>query len=343
MSTSKKRPREAETQPDASRMMDRSAVLPRPLFPSTKINQHEGGRGPRHFSSSSSTPKSSPSVLLMSRENPYLSEGMRPSGQRKTHRKLQFNEPGRFASEAEADRKAAKLASLSRSIEQRLGDDQVLSDAILAMAREATPDVEWWDEPFVLGPIALEEPTRAEALVRRQIRERTAKHEQANAERALTDEQRRIKKIEYWRQLGGGTLSAGSPLVHIAAFQTPPLGSKERFKLIANGGQMQLHGLLLRLPDRGLIVVEGSLRAITHYRKLLTVRMKWQSGKPGEEETEVSARLFWQGTAAKPSFQRLAWVECASYGEARIMLKEAGFEHILKTAPEDAPEAAPAI
>lgn len=149
MSTSKKRPREAETQPDASRMMDRSAVLPRPLFPSTKINQHEGGRGPRHFSSSSSTPKSSPSVLLMSRENPYLSEGMRPSGQRKTHRKLQFNEPGRFASEAEADRKAAKLASLSRSIEQRLGDDQVLSDAILAMAREATPDVEWWDEPFV--------------------------------------------------------------------------------------------------------------------------------------------------------------------------------------------------
>lgn len=195
----------------------------------------------------------------------------------------------------------------------------------------------------VLGPIALEEPTRAEALVRRQIRERTAKHEQANAERALTDEQRRIKKIEYWRQLGGGTLSAGSPLVHIAAFQTPPLGSKERFKLIANGGQMQLHGLLLRLPDRGLIVVEGSLRAITHYRKLLTVRMKWQSGKPGEEETEVSARLFWQGTAAKPSFQRLAWVECASYGEARIMLKEAGFEHILKTAPEDAPEAAPAI
>ena len=194
----------------------------------------------------------------------------------------------------------------------------------------------------VLGSVALEEPTRAEALVRRQIRERTAKHEQANAERALTEEQRRAKKIEYWRQIGGGTLAAGSPLLYMAVFQTPPLGPKERFKLVVNGGQMQLHGLLLRLSDKGLIVVEGSLRAITHYKRLLIVRMKWQP-ENAETDVEMAARLLWQGTIAKPNFQRLAWMECASDGEARLMLKGVGLEHILKTTSEAAPDAAPVV
>ena len=167
MSTSKKRPRnEAEPPPDASRIMDRSAVLPRPLFPSAKINQREGNRGPKHqmlsashspvsttytpaLRSLASVPKSSqvPQTPL-SHVNPYLSEGVQVPGHKNARRQLHFNEPGRFASRGEASRKAAQLVALSRSIERRLGDDQMLSDFILAMAKEDVPEREWWDEPF---------------------------------------------------------------------------------------------------------------------------------------------------------------------------------------------------
>lgn len=70
----------------------------------------------------------------------------------------------------------------------------------------------------VLGQKALEEPTRAEALVRKQLRERHAKHERDNAERALSPEERKTKKIEYWKIVGSGSLSAGSSLLHMTAF-----------------------------------------------------------------------------------------------------------------------------
>lgn len=109
------------------------------------------------------------------------------------------------------------------------------------------------------------------------------------------------------------------------------LGPKERFKLLVNANQMQIRGLILKLADKGIVLVEGSLRAITHYKKLVLSRMKWAEDK--------TATLIWQGTQSKPVFIKLSWHECTTDSEARSLLHEVGFEHILKSAIELAPVA----
>ena len=48
----------------------------------------------------------------------------------------------------------------------------------------------------VLGSDAIQDPTKMEAHVRKQMAERLRKHEEANAERKLTDEQRAAKKTK---------------------------------------------------------------------------------------------------------------------------------------------------
>lgn len=47
----------------------------------------------------------------------------------------------------------------------------------------------------VLGTEAVQDPTKIEAHVRAQMAKRQKAHEDANAERKLTDEQRRDKKV----------------------------------------------------------------------------------------------------------------------------------------------------
>lgn len=46
----------------------------------------------------------------------------------------------------------------------------------------------------VLGSDAIQDPTKMEAHVRKQMAERLRKHEEANTERKLTDEQKAAKK-----------------------------------------------------------------------------------------------------------------------------------------------------
>ena len=65
----------------------------------------------------------------------------------------------------------------------------------------------------VLGDTAVQEPTKAEALVRAQMQKRQDKHLNANAERQLSDEQRRAKTKEKLRK----DLTSG--LYHMAVFR----------------------------------------------------------------------------------------------------------------------------
>lgn len=128
----------------ASQLLDRSAVLPKPVFASTKINQRQQG-STRVFKAFSKAPQES--------INPYL--------QRNTSRHvfkprpLRFIEPGRFISEAEASRKTARLLALSKSIESRLNED-LGTDFTLLLAKESTPEIEWWDEPMTGGDVTLD-------------------------------------------------------------------------------------------------------------------------------------------------------------------------------------------
>jgi len=48
----------------------------------------------------------------------------------------------------------------------------------------------------VLGSEAVQDPTKMESHVRKQMAERQKKHERANLERQLTSEQRSAKKIK---------------------------------------------------------------------------------------------------------------------------------------------------
>lgn len=185
----------------------------------------------------------------------------------------------------------------------------------------------------VLGTEAVQDPTKVEAHVRAQMAKRQKAHEEANAARKLTAEQRKVKKIKKLKE----DISQG---VHISVYRVRNLSNPaKKFKIEANAGQLYLTGVVVLHKDVNVVVVEGGPKAQKKFKRLMLHRIKWDEqtsntkGDDDEESDEEAVRktnrcvLVWEGTAKDRSFGEMKFKQCPTENMAREHFKKHGAEH----------------
>lgn len=218
----------------------------------------------------------------------------------------------------------------------------------------------------VLGDQAVLDPSKIEARVMEQIQARKLKHEQMNADRKLTKEQRSEKHA---RKLHEDT----SVSVCVALFWVRDMSHPyHRAKVDLNAQQNGITGGVLECEssssDGGgdgdenvvLVVAEGGEKAIKRYIRLMTVRMRWkgedfyeeeeeeeddeiietmeEDGNDGDEEptTKVQRKKFnpnneceliWTGMAVKRAFHSFMFQTAPNSNTARKILEAKGVPH----------------
>ncbi|KDQ60251.1 hypothetical protein JAAARDRAFT_191653 [Jaapia argillacea MUCL 33604] len=121
----------------------------------------------------------------------------------------------------------------------------------------------------VLTSDAVQDPTKVEARVRREVAIRKHQHEKMNSERKLTDEQRR-EKIE--------TKKAEEEKKGLCAavFKVKTLSDpSHRFKVRKNAEQMNLTGVCIFHPSFSMVYVEGAPKFVRNYKRLMLHRIVW--------------------------------------------------------------------
>jgi len=203
----------------------------------------------------------------------------------------------------------------------------------------------------VLGDQAILDPSKMEATVLSQIQARKMAHEQRNAERKLTKEQRAAKHA---RKLDEDTTQS----VSVALFWVRDMGHPyHRAKVDLNAQQNSITGGVLELEgsDTNLVVAEGGEKAIKRYTRLMTVRMRWkgedfyeeeseeelmvgedeEGGEEGQEKKEKRKKfnpnneceLIWTGMAVKRAFHSFMFQTAANSVVARKILEAKGVAH----------------
>lgn len=139
----------------------------------------------------------------------------------------------------------------------------------------------------VLKDAAVADPSALEARVRAQVADRVAKHDAANAARKLTQEQQRDK----WRR---SMATHGPQGPEAALLRVSDLShGKNRYKVDVCARKMFLGGVVLECRAAGcaLIYVEGGMRAVSKYVRLMAQRINWRlksrAAGDGEEDDDI--------------------------------------------------------
>ncbi|XP_066540122.1 U4/U6 small nuclear ribonucleoprotein Prp3 [Hoplias malabaricus] len=183
----------------------------------------------------------------------------------------------------------------------------------------------------VLGTEAVQDPTKVEAHVRAQMAKRQKAHEEANAARKLTVEQRKEKKVKKLRE----DLSQG---VYIAVYRIRNLHNPaKKFKVEANANQLYLSGTVVLHKDVNIVVVEGGPKSQKKFKRLMLNRIKWDEPSSKRDDPDGSdeegtnkknkCTLVWEGTAKERSFVDLKFKQCPTENMAREHFKKHGTEH----------------
>ncbi|KAJ8683809.1 hypothetical protein QAD02_019601 [Eretmocerus hayati] len=177
----------------------------------------------------------------------------------------------------------------------------------------------------VLGTEAVQDPTKIEAHVRQQMAKRLKAHEEANAARKLTADQRREKKS---RKLKEDT-SLG---VHVAVFRIRDLinNASKKFKVETNAKQYYLTGCVMLFRDCNVVVVEGGTKQISKYKRLMLHRIKWEEDQVKDTDgNDVPNKcvLVWEGTSKNRHFGDIKFKVCPIEKMAREHFKKHQVEH----------------
>ncbi|RPD65244.1 PRP3-domain-containing protein [Lentinus tigrinus ALCF2SS1-7] len=135
----------------------------------------------------------------------------------------------------------------------------------------------------VLTSDAVQDPTRVEARVRREVEMRKHQHEKMNAERKLTEEQKR-EKIETKK------MEEEKKGIYGAVFKVKTLSDpSHRFKVRKNAEQMSLTGVCIFNPSFSMVYVEGAAKFIRQYKRLMLHRIAWTepARERGHEDVEL--------------------------------------------------------
>lgn len=185
----------------------------------------------------------------------------------------------------------------------------------------------------VLGTEAVQDPTKVEAHVRAQMAKRQRAHEEANAARKLTKEQRRSKKEKKLKE----DTSLG---VHVSVYRLRDLTNPaKKFKIEANAKQLYMTGIVIMHKECNVVAVEGGPKQQRKFRRLMLQRIKWNEDKhkksakddddsDSEEEQDKSNKcvLVWEGTTKQRAFTDLKFKVCPTEAFAREQFKKCGVE-----------------
>ncbi|XP_065884672.1 U4/U6 small nuclear ribonucleoprotein Prp3-like [Dysidea avara] len=186
----------------------------------------------------------------------------------------------------------------------------------------------------VLGSEAVQDPTKVEAHVRAQIADRQKKHQDANEARKLTKEQKRTKKL---KKLKDDMVSG----IGIQVYRVNDLSNQSnKFKVDMNAQQHMLAGCVVLHKDLNMVIVQGGLKALKKFKRLMLHRIQWNPRKRGEvvesDDSDAGKRsikkrntctLVWEGTAQGKNFHDWKFKSCPSEQMAREFLKKFGAEH----------------
>lgn len=212
---------------------------------------------------------------------------------------------------------------------RREGQKEVQEKVRLGLMPPPEPKVRISNLMRVLGTEAVQDPTKVEAHVRAQMAKRQKAHEEANAARKLTAEQRKEKKVKKLKE----DLTDG---VHIAVYRIRNLQNPaKKFKVEANANQLYLSGSVVLHRDVNLVVVEGGPKSQKKFKKLMMHRIKWEEHNSkrddpdGDDDTKRNNKcwLIWEGTAKERSFGDMKFKQCPTENMAREHFKKHGTEH----------------
>lgn len=218
-----------------------------------------------------------------------------------------------------------KLRRQTRREMQKEGQEKVR----LGLMPPPEPKVRISNLMRVLGTEAVQDPTKVEAHVRAQMAKRQKAHEEANAARKLTAEQRKEKKIKKLKE----DLTQG---VHIAVYRIRNLSNPaKKFKVEANANQLYLTGTVVLHKDVNLVVVEGGPKSQKKFKRLMLHRIKWEEGGSKREvegldngiKKKNKCTLVWEGTSKERSFGDVKFKQCPTESMAREHFKKHATEH----------------
>ncbi|XP_012943717.1 U4/U6 small nuclear ribonucleoprotein Prp3 [Aplysia californica] len=219
----------------------------------------------------------------------------------------------------------------------------------LGLAPPMEPKVRMANLMRVLGTEAVQDPTKVEAHVRAQMAKRQRAHEEANAARKLTVEQRRDKKI-------GKLKESVEDGVHVSVYRVRDLSDPAlKFKVETNASQLYMTGMTILYKDCNVVVVEGGPKQQRKFRRLMLHRIKWaeshrrtKDAEDSDEEGSVDKTnrcvLVWEGTVKTRACGEMKFRNCPTETFAREQMKKQGVEHywdlaysgaVLETAGEE--------
>ena len=192
------------------------------------------------------------------------------------------------------------------------------------------PKVKMSNVMKVLGSEATQDPTKLEKEIRSAAAEREQAHIDRNTARKLTPAERREKKE---RKLFDDpntveTIVSVYKINDLSHLQT-------RFKVDIFARQNRLTGCVVIADGITVVVVEGGIKSIKRYGKLMLRRINWANAVKEEEENEDEhddkppnkCMLVWQGSVVKPSFTKFSIHECMTEAAARKVYADAGVVH----------------
>uniref|UniRef100_A0A0B6ZQQ8 Uncharacterized protein n=1 Tax=Arion vulgaris TaxID=1028688 RepID=A0A0B6ZQQ8_9EUPU len=215
---------------------------------------------------------------------------------------------------------------------RREAEKEVQEKIRLGLAPPMEPKVRMANLMRVLGTEAVQDPTKVEAHVRAQMAKRQRQHEEANAARKLTVEQRRDKKISKIKE----DTTDG---VHISIYRVRDLSDPAiKFKVEKNANQLYMTGITVLYKDCNVIVVEGGPKQQRKFHRLMMNRIKWAESQrkvkdkgdndaDGTVDKTNKCTRVWEGMVKTRSFDEMKFKMCPTESFAREQLKKHGVEH----------------
>ena len=202
----------------------------------------------------------------------------------------------------------------------------------------------------VLGDDAVANPSMAESYVQSQVAERRTTHEMENLARKLTPAERKRKEMDKIRRDAENGL-------RVCIYRIGNLDDKRKcFKVDVNARHYQLTGKALVVPgtDCSLVIVEGGVKSLRKFTKLMTRRIEWAKRRPPPLENPDPAApievddvlesgapnycaFVWQGDIAKRAFKNFRFEGCRNAASARKVLGLLGVSHYWDMAARHVP------
>lgn len=207
----------------------------------------------------------------------------------------------------------------------------------LGLALPPEPKVKISNLMRVLGTEAVQDPTKVEEYVRNQMAKRQKMHEDQNAARKLTDEERAAKKKrKIIEDVDGG--------VNVSVYRVKDLTDPAtKFKVEANCNQLHMTGTVLLLKNLNVVIVEGGPKQQKKFRRLMLNRIRWndlkvKEGKntADEDREPNTCSLVWEGMVKARNFGTITFKSCPTVTFAREYFKKFACEHYWDIAQTDA-------